>query len=158
MLFGSCKGFLFNVSRGAQGVSRDLFSNVDPSGTCPRTNAGGRSWCLTKNAECSQEGCCMCACSYKYSTFRMDSSMNSATCVENSAFRNFAGKKLRWWFRNFRLLYNNNIPFTLPLPELARITARKKFNYLFHSVKIDWKTFTSTVGLFIYNSPKVNYV
>lgn len=102
VLFGSCEGFLFNVSRGAERASRDLFSNMDPSGTCPRMNNGGRSWCLSKNAQCSQQGCCMCVCSYQYSTFRMDSSVNTITCVENSAFRNFAGE-LRWWFRNFPL-------------------------------------------------------
>ena len=107
VLFGSCEGFLFNVSRGAERAGQDLFSNMDPSGTCPRIGNGGRSWCLSKNAECSQQGCCMCVCSYQFSTFRMDSSVNTATCKENSAFRNFAGK-LRW-FRNFRLLYNNNI-------------------------------------------------
>ena len=151
VLFGSCEGFLFNVSRGAERVSRDLFSNMDPSGTCPRMNDGGRSWCLSKNAQCSQQGCCMCVCSYQYSTFRMDSSVNTATCVENSAFRNFAGK-LRWWFRNFRLLYNNNIKtclfsvFLSPLgfhpttPKIGQDHNWKDVNSCFHASKIEKKT------------------
>lgn len=94
LLSNWCEGFQFKVSRGTESVSRDTFSNMDPSGTCPRTSDNGQAWCLAKNGDCSNQGCCTCACTHTNSTFRMDSSINTATCVENSAFRTFAGKNL----------------------------------------------------------------
>ena len=92
VFFGSCEGFLFNVSRGAQGIGSDLFSNMDPSATCPRRNDDGRSWCVAKNADCSHQGCCICACKYSHSTFGMRSSLSTSNCAENEVIRKFAGK------------------------------------------------------------------
>ncbi|XP_068714863.1 uncharacterized protein [Montipora foliosa] len=87
LLLSPSEGFLFNVSRG----DLDKFSNMDSPGTCSTTNDVGKSWCVTRNAGCSVQGCCTCICSYKYSTFTMDSSVEKATCVENSYIRNFSG-------------------------------------------------------------------
>ena len=91
-LFGLGEGFLFNVSRGGQGGGGDRFSNMNYSGTCSKANDDGRSWCVARNSHCSQQGCCICVCSYAFSTFRMDSSLDAAKCVENSYMRNFAGR------------------------------------------------------------------
>lgn len=92
LLFRSCEGFHFNVTRVIHGDRRDLFTNVDPLGKCPRRNDNGRQWCLDRNGDCSNRGCCICSCTYSHSTFQMGSSPKTATCVENSSFRTFAGK------------------------------------------------------------------
>ena len=92
LLFHSCEGFHFNVTRVIHGDRRDLFTNMDPLGKCPRRNDTGRQWCLDRNGDCSNLGCCICSCTYSHSTFRMGASPKTATCVENSSFRTFAGK------------------------------------------------------------------
>ncbi|XP_073228601.1 uncharacterized protein [Porites lutea] len=90
LLFRSCEGFHFNVTRVIHGDRRDLFTNMDPLGKCPRRNDNGRQWCLDRNGDCSSLGCCICSCTYSHSTFRMGTSPKTATCVENSSFRTFA--------------------------------------------------------------------
>ena len=92
LLLRSCEGFHFNVTRVIHGDRRDLFTNIDPLGKCPRRNDNGRQWCLDRNGDCSNLGCCICSCTYSHSTFRMGSSPKTATCVENSSFRTFAVK------------------------------------------------------------------
>ena len=107
LLFRWCEGFHFNVTRVIHGDSRDLFTNMDPLGKCPRRNDNGRQWCLDRNGDCSNRGCCICSCTYSHSTFRMGSSPKNATCVENSSFRTFAGK-------GFAIIYPPSSGFSRP--------------------------------------------
>lgn len=153
LLFRSCEGFHFNVTRVIHGDRRDLFTNMDPLGKCPRRNDNGRQWCLDRNGDCSNLGCCICSCTYSHSTFRMGTSPKTATCVENSSFRTFASKG----FRNillstvlalFVLLKN---PVCLCI-EKCLIALRKRCDggkRILYLCKRGFKNFTLREGVFV---------